>query len=63
MRRAAYVVQPVILGGGITPIDIGGGHILDVRRPQVTKFLFEFMGQPLDKAQNDKEIQSQRYGS
>lgn len=26
-----------------TPIDIGGGHILDVRRPNVTKFLFEFM--------------------
>lgn len=26
-----------------TPIDIGGGHILDVRRPRVTKFLFEFM--------------------
>ena len=26
-----------------TPIDIGGGHILDVRRPHVTKFLFEFM--------------------
>ncbi|MBR6713607.1 MAG: hypothetical protein IKI76_11535 [Selenomonadaceae bacterium] len=31
------------MGGGITPIDIGGGHFLDVRRPQVTKFLFEFM--------------------
>lgn len=31
------------VGGGITPIDIGGGHFLDVRRPQVTKFLFEFM--------------------
>lgn len=28
-----------------TPIDIGGGHILDVRRPHVTKFLFEFMPQ------------------
>ena len=26
-----------------TPVDIGGGHILDVRRPHVTKFLFEFM--------------------
>lgn len=24
-------------------IDIGGGHILDVRRPEVVKFLFEFM--------------------
>lgn len=25
------------------PFDIGGGHFLDVRRPEVTKFLFEFM--------------------
>ena len=24
-------------------IDIGGGHILDVRRPEVVKFLFQFM--------------------
>ena len=39
------------VGGGLcrtvyaegTPIDIGGGHILDVRRPHVMKFLFEFM--------------------
>ena len=28
-----------------TPVDIGGGHILDVRRPRVTKFLFDFMPQ------------------
>ena len=26
-----------------SPLDIGGGHILDVRRPQVTEFLFQFM--------------------
>ena len=25
------------------PFDIGGGHFLDVRRPHVNKFLFEFM--------------------
>ncbi len=25
------------------PFDIGGGHFLDVRRPEVNKFLFEFM--------------------
>lgn len=25
------------------PLDIGGGHFLDVRRPQITKFLFGFM--------------------
>ena len=32
-------------GECITPIDIGGGHILDVRRPRVTEFLFKFMPQ------------------
>ena len=26
-----------------SPIDIGGGHILDVRRPDVLNFLFQFM--------------------
>ncbi len=26
-----------------SPFDIGGGHFLDVRRPDVNKFLFEFM--------------------
>lgn len=26
-----------------TPLDIGGGHFLDVRRPMVTDFLFQFM--------------------
>ena len=25
------------------PLDIGGGHFLDVRRPEVTEFLFRFM--------------------
>ena len=25
------------------PLDIGGGHFLDVRRPKVNDFLFEFM--------------------
>lgn len=25
------------------PLDIGGGHILDVRRPEVDKFVFQFM--------------------
>ena len=25
------------------PLDIGGGHFLDVRRPKVTEFLFQFM--------------------
>lgn len=27
------------------PFDIGGGHFLDVRRPQVNEFLFQFMPQ------------------
>ncbi len=26
-----------------TPLDIGGGHFLDVRNPKVTEFLFQFM--------------------
>lgn len=28
-----------------SPFDIGGGHFLDVRRPQVNEFLFQFMPQ------------------
>ena len=28
-----------------SPLDIGGGHFLDVRRPAVTEFLFRFMGE------------------
>ena len=27
------------------PFDIGGGHILDVRRPRVTEYLFQFMSE------------------
>lgn len=30
-----------------SPLDIGGGHILDVRRPEVTEYLFRFM--PLEE--------------
>ena len=26
-----------------SPFDVGGGHFLDVRRPQVNEFLFSFM--------------------
>ena len=25
------------------PLDIGGGHFLDVRRPKINEFLFRFM--------------------
>ncbi len=28
-----------------TPLDIGGGHFMDVRRPRVNEFLFRFMGE------------------
>lgn len=27
------------------PLDIGGGHFLDVRRPDVNEFLFRFMSE------------------
>ena len=27
-----------------TPLDIGGGHFIDVRRPKVNEFLFRFLG-------------------
>ena len=27
-----------------SPLDIGGGHFIDVRRPEVNEFLFRFMG-------------------
>lgn len=40
------------------PFDIGGGHFLDVRRPQVNEFLFKFM--PLgewDKYDRDSRIE------
>ena len=26
-----------------SPLDIGGGHFLDVRRPKVCEFLFDFL--------------------
>lgn len=28
------------------PVDIAGGHFLDVRRPEVNDFLFQFMPEP-----------------
>lgn len=39
------------------PFDIGGGHFLDVRRPHVNKFLFEFMPEEeWDKYDRDSRI-------
>ena len=44
------------------PLDIGGGHFLDVRRPQVCDFLFEFM--PRDEwreYERDSRIRYDKY--
>lgn len=39
------------------PFDIGGGHFLDVRRPKVTEFLFQFMPEDeWDKYVRDSRI-------
>ena len=39
------------------PFDIGGGHFLDVRRPQVNEFLFRFMPEEeWDKYTRDSRI-------
>lgn len=43
--EAGGLCRSTAVEGGVVPVDIGGGHILDVRRPHVTKFLFEFMPQ------------------
>ena len=40
-----------------SPLDIGGGHFLDVRRPQVTDFLFSFMSEEeWDRYERDSRI-------
>ena len=40
-----------------SPFDIGGGHFLDVRRPNVNEFLFEFMPEEeWDKYDRDSRI-------
>lgn len=41
-----------------SPFDIGGGHFLDVRRPKVNEFLFQFMPQEeWDKFDRDSRIE------
>lgn len=41
-----------------SPLDIGGGHFLDVRRPKVDEFLFQFMPEnEWDKYDRDSRIQ------
>ena len=40
-----------------SPLDIGGGHFLDVRRPKVTEFLFGFMPEAeWDRYERDSRI-------
>lgn len=39
--QAGGLCRSVIVDG--SPFDIGGGHFLDVKRPQVNEFLFRFM--------------------
>lgn len=40
-KEAGGLCRSVEMDGA--PLDIGGGHILDVARPHVNQFLFEFM--------------------
>lgn len=40
-KEAGGLCRSAIVDG--SPFDIGGGHFLDVRRPKVNEFLFEFM--------------------
>lgn len=43
---------------GNAPLDIGGGHFLDVRRPEVNEFLFGFMPEEeWDKYNRDSRIE------
>lgn len=40
-EEAGGLCRSVCVDG--SPLDLGGGHFLDVRRPNVTEFLFQFM--------------------
>lgn len=60
-----YVLEKEESAGGLcrsidvdgSPFDIGGGHFLDVRRPYVNNFLFEFMPEDeWDKYDRDSRI-------
>lgn len=42
-QEAGGLCRSVLVDGA--PLDIGGGHFLDVRRPEVNKFLFQYMGE------------------
>lgn len=60
-----YVLEKEKEAGGLcrstqvdgSPFDIGGGHFLDVRRPKVNEFLFQFMPEEeWDKFDRDSRI-------
>ena len=40
-KTAGGLCKSVMVDG--SPLDVGGGHFLDIRRPAVNRFLFEFM--------------------
>lgn len=42
-QEAGGLCRSVLVDGA--PLDIGGGHFLDVKRPEVNKFLFQYMGE------------------
>ncbi len=42
-EEAGGLCRSQTVGG--SPLDIGGGHFIDVRRPKVNEFLFRFMGE------------------
>jgi protoporphyrinogen oxidase len=53
--EAGGLCRSAIVDG--SPLDIGGGHFLDVRRPAVTEFLFGFMPEcEWDKYERDSRI-------
>lgn len=54
-REAGGLCRSMNVDGA--PIDIGGGHFLDVRRPEVNRFLFEFMPEEeWDRYERDSRI-------
>lgn len=62
--EAGGLCRSAIVDG--SPLDIGGGHFLDVRRPVVTEFLFGFMPEnEWDRYERDSRISihSQMIGS
>ncbi len=54
-KEAGGLCRSVLVDG--SPLDIGGGHFLDVRRPKVNEFLFQFMPEgEWEKYERDSRI-------